>query len=162
MQKSSFPESRSAMRTACFMAFTVGSRIGHVSPLVTAMAKKPALMAFRSGSPKEMLLKPRVWFTCRLSRMSRRARIVSTPAMLSALMAMARGSMITSSAGIPISMAFSTMVLAISSRPSAFFGIPRSFMVRPITAALYSLTRGSILSSLSISPFTEFTSAFPL
>ena len=162
MQNSSLPNKRSVTNVALRISHSVGSQIGQVKPLKTAMARKMALIDVRSGSPKEILESPSVWLTPRLSRISWRALIVSRPAWPSALMAIARGSMITSSRGIPNCSALSTISLAISRRFSASLGIPLSSIVSPMTAALWALTKGRICSSLCFSPLTELTRAFPL
>ena len=61
-----------------------------------------------------------------------------------------------------IAIALFSIFSAIANLPSAVFGIPPLSRVRPTTDAPYFLTRGSIASSDSSSPFTELTMGLPL
>jgi len=70
-QNSLFPRRRSASSVALRISHMVGSEIGQVKPFKTAIAKKTALMAVRSGSPKEILESLNVCLTPRSSRKSR-------------------------------------------------------------------------------------------
>ena len=70
--------------------------------------------------------------------------------------------MITSSFFRPYSRHFSNICLALSTLCFAVVGSPFSLSARPITAAPYFFTIGSMRSSLSSSAFTEFTIALPL
>lgn len=68
---------------------------------------------------------------------------VSTTPSCSADAVSVRQSINTSSLGIPIEMALSNILFAISNLLSALLGIPFSSNVRPTTAAPYFLTKGN-------------------
>jgi hypothetical protein len=123
---------------------------------------KLAVRGGLSGSPKPTLPAPTDMFTPSPSRMSRIVWNVMRPNSWLAPIGMQRGSMITSSFGMPWSAARSTIFLAILKRSCGSLLIPVSSLAMPMTAAPYFFTRGRSRSSTSSSPVTEFTSAFPL
>ena len=87
---------------------------------------------------------------------------VSTTPSCSADAVSVRQSINTSSLGIPIEMALSNILFAISNLLSALLGIPFSSNVRPTTAAPYFLTKGNTVFNDFSSPLTELTIGLPL
>ena len=148
--------------TAPMMPSILGLMIGRVRPLCSAIVRNVRVIVSRFGRPKLILETPRTVLSPSSLWTRFRALIVSITPSCSAEAVRVRQSMNTSSRGIPYSIALLSILSAIAKRPSAVFGIPPLSSVRPTTAAPYFLTRGSIASSDSGSPFTEFTTGLPL
>ena len=161
LEPESIPESALYAIYTSIMLSEKGFMIAALSPADSAIAKKTVFIFSRSGRPKDMFETPRLVLPPILQIAATVASVVFA-ADGSELTARARGSIIISLRLIPYFSASEYILSAISTRPSTVSGIPFSSSVSPMRTPPYLAAKGNIESRLSLLPFTEFISGFPL